>query len=39
VIVKERALHAKKWSEIARIFGPSRTEHMIKNRFKVILKK
>ena len=27
----------KKWSEISKLLGNQRTEHMVKNRFKTIL--
>ena len=39
IIIKNRVSLGKKWSQIAKIFGPVRTEHMIKNRFKVIVRR
>lgn len=37
--MKNRLMIGKKWSLISKAFGPARTEHMIKNRYKTILKR
>jgi hypothetical protein len=38
-MIKQILMHGKRWACIAKLINSGRTEHMIKNRFRCLLKK